>query len=159
MNGITAGIGYDVHRFRKGGKLVLGGVRIPGCAGLDGHSDADVLLHAVADSLLGAAGLDDIGVHFPDTDRKYRGIASGRILRKCTGMCRKKGYRVVNIDCVIIAQKPKIDRYRKSMRRNISGHTGAAAVNVKATTNEGLGFIGRGEGIAAFSMALLEKTK
>jgi 2-C-methyl-D-erythritol 2,4-cyclodiphosphate synthase len=159
MGAQRIGIGYDIHRLRKGRKLVLGGVVIPHPSGLLGHSDADVVLHSVADAVLGAAGLDDIGVHFPDTNPHYRGISSGIILGKACGMCKRKGYRVVNIDCTVIAEEPKIGKYRALMKERISGIAGTRHVNVKATTNEGLGFIGRKEGIASFAVALIEKIK
>ena len=157
MNRQRIGIGYDIHRFKKGRRLVLGGVDIPSHEGLIGHSDADVLLHAIADAILGAAGFDDIGVHFPDTDARYKGISSRLILKQVYRMCVAKRYRIVNIDCTIIAETPRIDKYRGFMKDCISKVIKTKNINIKATTNEGLGLIGKKRGIASFSVALLEK--
>ena len=152
------GTGYDVHRLVKGRKLVLGGVTIPFEKGLLGHSDADVLVHAVCDALLGAAGLGDIGLHFPDTDAKLKDISSIKILAETNEMLTAKGFRVINLDATIMAEAPKISPYRAEMQKNISRtiEIELDCVNVKATTFETLGMIGRGEGIAAFCVALIE---
>jgi 2-C-methyl-D-erythritol 2,4-cyclodiphosphate synthase len=152
------GNGYDVHRLVKGRKLILGGVTIPFAKGLLGHSDADVLLHAVCDALLGAAGLGDIGLHFPDTDIQYKNISSLKLLRKTCSMIAGKGFAVVNLDTVILAEAPKISPYREEMRKNIAKAAGIEPenINIKATTSEGLGFTGRGEGIGAVCVALIE---
>lgn len=152
------GHGYDVHRFAENRALVLGGVEIPYYLGLDGHSDADVLLHAVMDALLGAAGLRDIGYHFPDTDMCYRG-ASSMMLLACVGeLIRNKGYQVGNIDVTMIAQKPKLKDYIPQMQQNIATQLAVDIdrVNVKATTEEGLGFTGRLEGLSCHAVCLLE---
>lgn len=149
------GHGYDVHKLVCGRKLILGGVEIPYDRGLYGHSDADVLVHAVADALLGAAGLGDIGRHFPDTDNQYKGISSLLLLERVAQMVEERGYRVCNIDATIIAQRPKLAGYIREMEENIAQILKAADVNVKATTEEGLGLTGRGEGIAAHSICLL----
>ena len=152
------GTGYDVHRLVEGRELVLGGVTIPFEKGLLGHSDADVLVHAVCDALLGAAGLGDIGMHFPDTDPVYKDISSMRILSKTREMLIVKGFRVINVDATIMAEAPKMSPYRAQMQKNISRmiEIDSDRVNVKATTTETLGMIGRGEGIAAFCVALIE---
>lgn len=152
------GHGYDVHRLVEGRELILGGVRIPYALGLDGHSDADVLLHAVMDALLGAAALGDIGRHFPDTDERYRGISSVKLLDAVGSLLREKGYAVCNIDATLIAQRPKIAPYIGEMVDIISKtlHMDASQVNVKATTEERLGFTGRGEGMAAHAVCLIE---
>jgi len=148
------GIGYDVHRFEEGRPLILGGLSIPCDKGLAGHSDADVLVHAVMDALLGAAGLGDIGRHFPDSDIKYKNISSMTLLSQVCEKIASKGYMVINVDSVIIAQKPKLAPYLDEMSRNLSAVL-SADVNVKATTEEGLGFTGREEGIAAKAVCLL----
>ncbi len=152
------GNGYDVHRLVKGRKLILGGVTIPFAKGLLGHSDADVLLHAVCDALLGAAGLGDIGLHFPDTDIQYKDISSIKLLRETCSIIADKGFAVVNLDTVILAEAPKIYPYREEMRKNIAKAAGIEHqnINIKATTSEGLGFTGRGEGIGAVCVALIE---
>ncbi len=151
------GMGYDVHRLTENRALVLGGVTIPHTLGLLGHSDADVLLHAVMDALLGAAALGDIGKHFPDTDPAYSGISSMKLLEQVGTMIAEKGYVVDNIDAVVIAQKPKLRPYIEQMEQNIADVLQIAKeqVNVKATTEEGLGFSGREEGIAAQAVCLL----
>ena len=153
------GHGYDVHRLVEGRDLSLGGVKIDYPLGLDGHSDADVLLHAVSDALLGAAGLGDIGTHFPDTDPRYEGADSLKLLQTVAQKVKAAGYRVGNIDVTMIAQKPKLKDYLPQMERNIAGAVGAeiSAVNVKATTEEHLGFTGEGLGISAHSVALIER--
>lgn len=152
------GHGYDVHRFAEGRKLILGGVEIPAGKGLLGHSDADVLTHAVMDALLGAAALGDIGAHFPDNDLAYAGADSMKLLAKVCALLAEKNMRVGNIDATIIAQAPKLQPYVNEMRNNIAGVCGVPedSVSVKATTEEGLGFTGNGEGIAAHAVCLLE---
>jgi 2-C-methyl-D-erythritol 2,4-cyclodiphosphate synthase len=152
------GTGYDVHRFAEGRKLILGGVQIPYEKGLLGHSDADVIVHAIMDALLGAAALGDIGQHFPDSDPAYEGISSLILLEKCGKLLAEKGYSVGNIDSIIIAQQPKMMPYLEQMRANITDalQIGIGQVAVKATTEEHLGFTGRGEGIAAQAVCLLD---
>lgn len=153
------GHGYDVHRLVEGRDLILGGVKIPYEKGLLGHSDADVLLHAVSDALLGAAGLGDIGRHFPDTDPKYKGADSLELLRQVYRKISEKGYRVGNIDVTMIAQRPKLKDYIPQMQANIAAAVEAAPdrVNVKATTEEKLGFTGTGEGMSCHAVCLLEE--
>ena len=152
------GQGFDVHALVAGRKLVIGGVDIPFERGLAGHSDADVLLHAICDALIGAAGLGDIGTHFPDTDPKYKGADSRVLLRAVLDLVSLGGYRVVNVDCTIIAQAPKMAPHIPRMRENIAAdlRVSDTVVNVKAKTAERLGAIGRGEGIAAEAVALIE---
>ena len=156
---MRAGMGYDVHRLVEGRKLILGGVEIPYEKGLLGHSDADVLLHAIMDALLGAAALGDIGKHFPDTDEKYSGISSMKLLKHVAGLLEENLYIVENIDATIIAQKPKMRPHIAQMEENIASALGIERdrVNVKATTEEGLGFTGSGEGISAQAICALEK--
>ncbi len=156
---IRIGHGYDVHRLVEGRKLILGGVEIPHALGLLGHSDADVLLHAVCDALLGAAGLGDIGKHFPDSDPAYKGIDSTLLLKHCGKLLAEKGYTVGNIDATVIAQKPKLASHIPTMAENIAACLGIETeqVNVKATTEEHLGFSGREEGIASHAVALIIK--
>lgn len=151
------GHGYDVHCLVKGRKLILGGVEIPFESGLLGHSDADVLLHAVCDSLLGAAALGDIGKHFPDTDEKYSGISSRLLLKQTVRLIKEKGYNIENIDCTLIAQRPKLKYYIDIMRKNIADdcNVDISCVNIKATTEEGLGFTGDGSGISAHAVCLI----
>ena len=151
------GMGYDVHRLVEGRKLVLGGVTIPFEKGLLGHSDADVLVHAVCDALLGAAGLGDIGLHFPDTDSEYKDVASIKILAKTYELISGKGFSIINLDSTIFADAPKLSPYRDAMQKNISRtiEIEQDRVNVKATTFEGLGMIGKGEGIGAMCVALI----
>ncbi len=153
------GHGYDVHRFAPGRPLILGGVEIPYEFGLLGHSDADVLLHAVSDALLGAAGLRDIGYHFPDTDPRYKGADSGELLAEVGRKVAAKGYRISNIDVTMIAQAPKLRPYIPQMQQNIAARLGIPAdrVNVKATTEEHLGFTGRKEGLSCHAVCLLEE--
>lgn len=153
------GHGYDVHRLTVGRKLILGGVEIPFEKGLDGHSDADVLTHAVMDALLGAAALRDIGVLFPDSDEQYRGISSLILLRRVCDAIREKGYAVGNLDVTVLAQRPKLRDYIPQMAENLARTMELAPdrVNVKATTEEGLGFTGAGEGIACHAVCLLEE--
>lgn len=156
---MRVGMGYDVHRLTEGRDLILGGVKIPYEKGLLGHSDADVLLHAIMDALLGAAALGDIGKHFPDTDEKYSGISSMKLLKHVAGLLEKNLYVVENIDATIIAQKPKMRPHIAQMEENIASALGIERdrVNVKATTEEGLGFTGSGEGISAQAICALEK--
>ena len=151
------GNGYDVHKLVEGRKLILGGVEIEHTLGLDGHSDADVLLHAISDALLGAAALGDIGLHFPDTDPKYKGADSLKLLSAVGKLIREKGYEIENIDSVILAQKPKLRPYIDEMRKNIATALSIDIdkVSVKATTEEGLGFTGREEGMASYAVVLL----
>ena len=151
------GHGYDVHRLVEGRKLIIGGIDIPYDKGLDGHSDADVLLHAIMDSLLGAAALGDIGMMFPDSDPKYKGADSAELLRLVCKRISSAGYLVENLDCTVVAQAPKLMGYIPDMRTKIAGilNTEADRVNVKATTEEKLGFTGSGEGIAAHALVLL----
>ena len=156
---IRVGHGYDVHAFAENRKCIIGGVEIPYEKGLLGHSDADVLLHAVSDSLLGAAALGDIGKHFPDTDPAYKGADSLILLKHVVGLIKSKGYTVGNIDATVIAQAPKMAPYIEQMRINIASASGVDVdcVNVKATTEEKLGFTGRKEGISAHCVSLIEK--
>ena len=151
------GQGYDVHRLVEGRKLIIGGVDIPYEKGLLGHSDADVLLHAVMDALLGAAALGDIGQHFPDSDERYKGISSIALLKEVGKILQENGYMIENIDSTVIAQRPKLLPYRPQMAENIAAAVGIEKeqVSVKATTEEGLGFTGTGEGISAQAIALL----
>ncbi len=156
---IRIGIGYDVHRFVEGRRCFLGGVDIPYHQGLAGYSDADVLLHAICDALLGAAGEGDLGRHFPEGDPRWRDIASIRLLEEVSRLLVKKSFRVNNIDAVVIAEGPRIARFVDQMKINISRPLAmqSADVNIKATTNEKIGFIGRGEGIAAQAACLIEQ--
>ena len=156
---MRAGIGYDVHKLATGRKLILGGVEVPFDKGLSGHSDADVLTHAIMDALLGAAGLRDIGSQFPPEDPKYKDISSLVLLDEVNKLVWDKGFVVVNIDAVIVAQQPKLSPYVEDMRRLISRTLGIdlQQVMVKATTTDGLGFAGRGEGMAAYAIALIEE--
>lgn len=156
---MRVGTGFDVHRFAGGRKLVLGGVEIPFEKGLLGHSDADVLLHAITDAILGAIGEDDIGVHFPDTDAEIKDIDSTVILAKIAALAGERGYRIVNVDSVVIAERPKIAPYRPAMKERIAAILSIRPemVGIKGKTTEGLGFTGRGEGIAAQAVVLVEK--
>lgn len=157
---MRAGIGFDVHAFEDGRKLILGGVDIPHSKGLAGHSDADVLIHAVMDAILGACGLGDIGMHFPDSDMKYKDISSMKLLHEVKDKMEAKGLYIENIDTILILQEPKVFKYFDSMKENIARVLGIdiKRINLKATTTEHLGFCGRGEGIAAQAMALLEES-
>ena len=159
MSDMRIGHGYDVHRLAEGRKLILGGVDIPWEKGLLGHSDADVLTHAVMDALLGAAGLGDIGKHFPDTDPAYAGADSVKLLEHVAGLLREHGFAVGNVDATVLAQRPKLAPHIPLMRDNLARAMGidSGRVNVKATTEEGLGFTGSGEGMAAHAVALIEK--
>ena len=155
---MRVGHGYDVHRLVEGRKLILGGVEVPYEKGLLGHSDADVLTHAVMDALLGAAGLGDIGQHFPDSDDRFLGADSLELLRQVCGMLSERGYRIGNVDVTVIAQRPKLAGFIPTMRKNLAAVMGLRPedVNVKATTEEKLGFTGEGLGIAAHAVALIE---
>lgn len=154
------GIGFDAHRFAEERRLVIGGVQIPHTKGLAGHSDADVLLHSICDAMLGALALGDIGAHFPDSDARFKGIASAELLRRVTEMILKRGYRVGNVDATIVAEAPRMAPHVDGMRKKIAAVIGCPenGVGIKATTTEGMGFCGRGDGIAAMAVALLEKT-
>ena len=153
------GQGYDVHRLVEGRDLIIGGVKIAHPTGLLGHSDADVLLHAICDAMLGAAALGDIGKHFPDSDPAYKGIDSRKLLRLCRDKLAERGYKVVNLDATIIAQAPKMRPHIDRMRENIASDIGIDldCVNVKATTEEHLGFTGRGEGISSSAVCLIDR--
>jgi len=155
---LRIGHGFDVHPLVVGRKCIIGGVDIPHDKGLDGHSDADVLLHAICDALLGASALGDIGKHFPNTDPRFKGIDSRELLRHVAALLREKGYGVVNVDATVIAEEPKLAKHIRAMCANIAADIGVAndCVNVKATTSEKLGFTGRGEGIAAEAVCLIQ---
>jgi len=155
---LRIGLGYDAHRLAAGRTLVLGGVTIPYKKGLLGHSDADVLAHAVMDALLGAAGAGDIGRHFPDNDSQYKDISSMILLARVKDLLSEKGLRVVNIDTVIVAQEPRMAPYMENMAVNMAAalEIGPSQVNIKGTTTEGLGFTGAGDGIAAYAIAMIE---
>jgi len=161
MSDLRIGVGYDVHAFAEGRPLVLGGVTIPYARGLVGHSDADVLLHALMDAILGALRAGDIGAHFPDTDPAYRDVSSMQLLARVGRLADEHGFRVVDMDTVLVLQDPKVSPYREAMRENIARALGIPAelVGVKATTTEGLGFAGRGEGAAAHAVVLLERVR
>lgn len=154
------GIGYDVHRFAENRPLVLGGVTIPHSHGLDGHSDADVLCHAIADAFLGAMGLPDIGHYFPPGDPDCAGISSLKILEKCRALADEQGYTLINVDSTLIAEAPKVLPHAEAMKQNLSAALGIPAkrIGIKATTNETMGFIGRKEGIAAMAVAQVEES-
>ena len=155
---MRVGIGYDVHPLTKGRDLVLGGVSIPFEKGLDGHSDADVLVHAVIDALLGAAGMGDIGRMFPDYDYRYKGISSLLLLRRVGELLKEAMFEIENIDAIIVAQKPKIAPYVQQMKENMAVELDIQTdrINIKATTSEGLGFVGTGDGMIAYAVALLK---
>ncbi len=157
LSSLRVGQGYDVHRLKPGRPLVLGGVDIPSEAGLEGHSDADVLLHAAADALLGAAGLGDIGRHFPNTDERFRGISSLILLRHVADLLKRHRYQVLNLDGTVVLERPRIAPYVEAMKANIASALDIAPdrVSIKATTGEEMGFVGRGEGASAFFVALL----
>ncbi len=161
MTGLRIGHGYDVHRLIPGRRLIVGGVDIPWEMGLDGHSDADVLVHAVMDALLGAAALGDIGVLFPDQDDAFLNISSIRLLERVARVLAENGWQPVNVDATLIAQRPKVGPYREEMRRNIAAALGIdlSRVSVKATTEERLGFTGDGSGMAAHAVALIESAE
>lgn len=156
---MRTGIGYDSHRFAAGRKLILGGVEIPFERGLDGHSDADVLVHAVIDAVMGAAKLGDIGKAFPDSDVSFKDISSILLLEKTAELLAEKGYGVVNIDCVVVMQAPKIGKFTEKMCENIASALGILpeCVSIKGKTEEGLGFVGNGEGVKAIASVLIEK--
>lgn len=156
---MRAGIGYDIHRLEDGRPLILGGVEIPGGTGLAGHSDADVLLHAIIDALLGASGLGDIGQHFPPDDPNWRDASSLDLLARTLALVRDAGYALGNVDATVIAERPRLSPYIPAMRQRIAEALGieAGRVNVKATTHEGIGALGRGEGIAAMAVVLLRE--
>jgi 2-C-methyl-D-erythritol 2,4-cyclodiphosphate synthase len=149
------GIGFDSHRLAAGRRLVIGGVELPYDRGLDGHSDADVLAHAVTDALLGAAGLGDIGEHFPDTDERWRGADSMQLLASVVQSIRAAGFELVNVDCTVVMEAPKLSPHRQAIREQLAQTLALelARVNVKASTGEGMGFVGRGEGVAALAVA------
>jgi 2-C-methyl-D-erythritol 2,4-cyclodiphosphate synthase len=160
VSAFRCGIGYDAHRLVSGRKLILGGVKIPHPRGLEGHSDADVLSHAIADAMLGALGAGDIGKHFPNTEESIRGISSIEILRHVATIAAQKNARVVNVDATVLAEAPKISPHIAAMQEKIANALGvkANAISIKATTNEGLGAIGRSEGMAAIAVASVEVT-
>ena len=155
-----AGVGWDSHRLVAGRPLLLGGVEVPYDRGLDGHSDADVLAHAVIDALLGAAGLGDIGQHFPDTDERWRGADSMEMLRAVVAMLGEQGLRVAHVDATVVMDRPKLAPHRDAIRASLARGLaiGSGSVNVKASTGEGMGFVGRGEGIAALAVATVQAT-
>ncbi|MCF8380932.1 MAG: 2-C-methyl-D-erythritol 2,4-cyclodiphosphate synthase [Bacteroidales bacterium] len=157
--GLRIGLGYDVHAFAENRDLFLGGIKIPHHKGLIGHSDADVLLHAISDALLGSLALGDIGLHFPDTEDSLRGIDSKILLKECYSLVKAEGYTLVNLDCVLILEKPKVKYFIPEMRETIAGilETSIQNISVKATTTEKLGFTGREEGIAAEALVMVEK--
>jgi 2-C-methyl-D-erythritol 2,4-cyclodiphosphate synthase len=154
-----SGIGYDSHRFAAGRRLILGGVEIPHELGLEGHSDADVLAHAVTDALLGAAGMGDIGEHFPDTDERFRNADSMQLLGTIVTSVIAAGLQIVNVDCTILMETPKLGAHRAAIRERLAGELGLQSerVNVKASTGEGIGFVGRGEGAAALAIVSLDR--
>jgi len=157
---MRAGLGYDIHRLVEGRKLFLGGVEIPYIKGLDGYSDADVLLHAICDAILGAMGKDDIGIHFPNNDPQFKGISSLELLHKVAELAAKEKFKIINVDSTLIMEEPKIVPFKAKMRKTIASVLGIEElrVNVKATTQEGVGAIGRGEAIAAYAIASIEET-
>jgi 2-C-methyl-D-erythritol 2,4-cyclodiphosphate synthase len=161
MSRLRVGLGFDIHKFKKGRPLLLGGVTVPHSQGLDGHSDADVILHAIIDAILGAAGLADIGTYFPPGDPETRNIASGRMLSKAILEMEKQGYQIVNIDVVLIAEEPKIAPHRAAMRQTIArlAKISDADVQVKGKTHEGLDALGKRQGMAAHAVVLLEKSR
>lgn len=156
---MRAGIGYDIHRFEEGRPLILGGVELPGEIGLGGHSDADVLMHAIIDAILGAGGLGDIGQHFPSKNSQWEGASSVDLLARAVALVREAGFEVGNVDATVIAERPRLAPHVGAMRERIAAALGieAGRVNVKATTNEGIGAIGRGEGIAAMAVAVVRE--
>lgn len=151
------GFGYDVHKFSSDRKLILGGVEIPHSYGLEGHSDADVLLHAVCDAILGAAGFSDIGNQFPNTDPDFKDISSLALLKKSYELIKQEGWKIGNIDCVVILEEPKINKYSDDMKKNISEILETDFISIKATTSEGIGFVGRKEGCVAYCTSLIYK--
>lgn len=161
MSAIRVGLGYDVHRVVKGRDLWIGGVRIAAPFGLDGHSDADVLIHAICDALLGAANMRDIGYHFPDTDPRYKGIDSKRLLKEVVGLIKEKGYKVGNVDATVCCEQPKLNPHIPEIQQTLAGviQVDKDCISIKATTTERLGFTGREEGISAYAVALIESDK
>lgn len=159
MTGLRIGQGYDVHAFEPGDHVMLGGVRIPHSQGVRAHSDGDVVLHALCDALLGAAGLGDIGMHFPDSDAHWKGADSRQFVRHARELLERQGYAVVNVDLTVLAEAPRLGKHRDAMRANIGADLGidVERVNIKATTSEGLGFVGRQEGLACHAIALIER--
>jgi 2-C-methyl-D-erythritol 2,4-cyclodiphosphate synthase len=157
---MRVGLGYDSHRLAEGRRLVIGGVEIPFEHGLDGHSDSDVLTHAVIDAVLGAAGMGDIGAHFPDTDERWRDADSIELLRAVVAMVAERGYSVGNVDCTVVMEAPKLAPHREAIRARLAATLGVGEdrVNVKASTGERMGFVGRGEGVAALAVAMLADT-
>jgi 2-C-methyl-D-erythritol 2,4-cyclodiphosphate synthase len=157
---LRVGQGYDVHAFCPGDHVVIGGVSIPYKLGVKAHSDGDVLIHSLCDALLGAAALGDIGVHFPDTDPRWKGVDSRHFLRHVRGLLEERGFAIVNVDVTVLADAPRLGSHRQTMQTNLAADLGLAldCVNIKATTSEGLGFIGRGEGLACQAVALIQKT-
>jgi len=156
---VTTGLGYDCHRFAEGRPLILGGIEVPHTHGLLGHSDADVLTHAIIDALLGAAGLGDIGEHFPDTDERFRGADSVALLRSAVQLLSGAGFEVVHVDATVVLEQPKLAGFREAIRERLAAALGveAAHVSVKATRGEGMGFVGRGEGAAALAVATVRR--
>jgi len=157
MNSIRIGFGYDVHRLEKGRKFILGGVEIDHKTGPAGHSDADVLIHAICDALLGAAGLRDIGIHFPNTDPKFKNADSGLLLKQVCEILKEKNYAIGNIDCTVLLEAPKISEHIPLMQKRLGAimNLSVENISIKATTNEGMGFIGKSKGIAAYAVALI----
>lgn len=153
------GHGFDVHRFRRGRRLILGGVEIPSAVGLLGHSDADVVLHAVINALLGAMGEGDIGTHFPDTDARYKGIASAKLLAEVLALMRRKRFKIVNVDVTLVAQRPKLSPHYSTMRKSVAGllKIAVSEVSIKAATTEKLGWLGKGQGMAGTAVILLSR--
>ena len=158
---LRIGHGFDAHRFQRGRKLILGGVEIPHSAGLAGHSDADVLLHALINALLGALGEGDIGIHFPDSNPRYKNISSSKLLREVLAILRRKKFSIVNVDATVIAEKPRLAPHYQKIRRRVAEllKISTSSVNVKAATTERMGWIGEGRGMAATAVALLEKRR
>ncbi|MDO8734832.1 MAG: 2-C-methyl-D-erythritol 2,4-cyclodiphosphate synthase [Elusimicrobiota bacterium] len=154
---LRIGFGYDIHKLVKGRPLFLGGIKIPYSKGLLAHSDGDVLLHSICDSLLGSAGLGDIGQHFPNTDKKYKNISSLALLEKTFILLKKSGYKIINIDTMLVAKEPKISPYIGKMKKEISKIIGTKNISIKATTNEGIGDLGKGKAICAYAVCLIKK--
>lgn len=158
---LRIGQGYDVHAFTEGDHVTLGGVKIPHLLGVKAHSDGDVMLHALCDALLGAAALGDIGMHFPDTDAKWKGADSRKLLQHVVNLLTERSYLVVNVDVTVLADAPRIGKYREQMQSNLASdlNIDVSQVNVKATTSEGMGFVGRREGLACHAIAMIEKQR
>ena len=154
---IRVGFGYDIHKLVKGRPLFLGGIKIPYSKGLLAHSDGDVLLHSICDSILGSAGLGDIGIHFPNTNRKYKNISSLVLLKEKNILLKKAGYKIINVDTMLVAKEPKISPYIEKMKKEISKVIGTKNISIKATTNEGIGAIGKGKAICSYAICLIEK--